>query len=80
MAWTNDIAGCFGDTDLIFAGHPRDEDRAFALLTQLRSEKVGWQEASGAIRKYLEGRGAGSAHIDQQLKKAEASMKSWLLD
>lgn len=28
MSWQNQIPGCFGDQDVIFAGHPLDADRA----------------------------------------------------
>jgi hypothetical protein len=28
MSWQNQVLGCFGDQDVIFAGHPLDADRA----------------------------------------------------
>lgn len=28
MSWQNQVPGCFGDQDVIFAGHPLDEGRA----------------------------------------------------
>jgi len=43
---TLSVAGCFGSTDLIFAGHPSDEERAFKLLSECRHDNVGWSRKS----------------------------------
>lgn len=78
--WDRQVPGCFGDTDLIFAGHPNDEARAFAWLTDLRQRSIGWAETRGQIEEYLKSRNASQAHIQRQTAKAEAAMRFWLLD
>lgn len=80
MNWTDKIAGCFGETDLVFAGHPNDEARAFNLLTYLRENKTGWAKAHAEIEAYLISVGASEIHRRNQLAKVEAHYRSWLLD
>lgn len=77
---TLSVAGCFGSTDLIFAGHPSDEERAFKLLSECRHDNVGWSALEAELRKYLVSNKAGSSHINNQIEKAEKVMKPWLLD
>lgn len=74
------IYGCFGESDLIFAGHPNDENRAFNLLTYCRENEIGWSKTQEALEKYLIAKGASDAHIKEQLQKAKSAMKFWLLD
>lgn len=78
--WDNFISGCFGETDLSFAAHPRDEDRAFELLKLLRESNVGWRLTQTGFRKFLTAKGAAQDHIERQLEKVEARFKPWLLD
>jgi len=79
-SWQNDIAGCFGITDLIFAGHKLDEDRAFDLLIRLREENIGWNVAKAEIESWLSGKEVSAAHVNEQLAKIEGAYKFWLLD
>jgi hypothetical protein len=78
--WKNDVRGCFGQSDLIFAGHPADEDRAFRLLVRVRQENVGWAEVSAAFRAFLDRENAGSDHAAQQIAVIERRFRGWLLD
>ncbi|ONF47785.1 hypothetical protein [Methylobacterium radiotolerans] len=74
------VRGCFGETDLIFAGHPNDEERAFQWLADLRKRSVGWKAARAQVVEYLESRGASASHVQQQTEKVRRLFKPWLLD
>ncbi len=78
--WHNFVSGCFGETDLSFAAHPRDEDRAFELLKLLRESKVGWRSTQTEFRTFLTAKRAAKDHIERQMEKVEALFKPWLLD
>lgn len=80
MNWQDRIAGCFGQTDKIFAGHPSDEDRAFELLKTLRAQNVGWAEVAREIGNYLRSERCNEQHIETQLKSVSRFFKPWLLD
>lgn len=78
--WDNQVPGCFGNNDLIFAGHPLDEIRAFDWLTDLRKRSIGWKAARAQLAAFLKSEGAGPDHIRQQLASAGKHLKPWLLD
>jgi hypothetical protein len=78
--WYSYVEGCFGETDLSFAAHPRDEDRAFELLKLLRETNVGWRATQTGFRTFLTAKGAAQDHIERQLENVEARFKLWLLD
>lgn len=78
--WQNSIPSCFGESDLSFAAHPSDENRAFDLLKKLREINVGWQETRKAFDMFLSSKGAAPDHITTQLKKVEERYRLWLLD
>jgi hypothetical protein len=78
--WHSYVEGCFGETDLSFAAHPRDEDRAIELLKLLRESNVGWRSTQTGFRTFLAAKGAAQDHIVRQLEKVEALYKPWLLD
>ena len=40
MAFDSELRGCFGESDVIFAGHPMDEVRAFKWLISLREREA----------------------------------------
>lgn len=80
MNWTDNIAGCFGQTDLVFAGHANDEARAFDLLSYLRQNGVGWAKTQAEFEAYLINRGASAMHRQNQLDKLEAHYRPWLVD
>jgi hypothetical protein len=80
MSWDKQVPGCFGSADLIFAGHPLDENRAFEWLTDLRRRGIGWKAAREQLKEFLKSKNARDEHIEQQLKEAERLMKPWLLD
>lgn len=80
MTWEKKIAGCFGISNLVFAGHQAEEDRAFELLIEIRREHVGWNEISRAFRSYLDQHTPDKAHIEKQMREIECLYKFWLLD
>jgi len=68
MIWKQDIAGCFGEVDQLFAIHPLDDQRAFDLLIKLRRERPGWEDIEEAFRDHLQSQGCNADHIDEQLE------------
>jgi len=64
--------------DAIFAGHPRDEDRAKQLLKMLRAQHVPWQDVEKEFRKYLVDRGCLQSHVDEQMEKVRQKMQAQL--
>ena len=71
MMFDNALPRCFGETDLIFAGHPSDEEQAFQWLADLRKRNVGWEEARAQVVEFLGSRGASQLHIQQQEKSVQ---------
>ena len=57
MAFDSELRGCFGESDLIFAGHPMDEVRAFKWLISLRERGIGLAAAKAQVDEYLRSRG-----------------------
>jgi hypothetical protein len=80
MDWRNQIPGCFGSVDHVFAGHPLDENRAFALLASLRTHGIGWAKVEPEFRVHLEHKHCGSDHIRAQLARLESRFRPWLID
>lgn len=80
MAFDKRVAGCFGVADLIFAGHPLDEGRAFEWLTSLRERNIGFADATEQVREFLKSKGANDDHISKQIERMTPYMKPWLLD
>lgn len=78
MSWINNIAGCFGSNDLIFVTHQIEEDRAFALLEDLRKNNVSWSTAKIEFRKFLTSKAATPAHRNKQLRKVAKYYQPWL--
>jgi len=77
--WKHQIAGCFGPVDHVFASHPLDENRAFALLTSLRIHGVAWVKVEPEFRAYLEHRHCSADHITAQLARIAARFQPWLI-
>ena len=78
MAYDKRLPTCFGERDLIFAGHPADMQRAFDLLVAFRGERTLWSGASDQMREFLTEQGAGKTHIAEQLQKAARLLKPWM--
>ena len=51
--WTDMIAGAFGVTDRVFAGHPNDVKSAREMLLKAFEEGVGYSQYFGAIQNWL---------------------------
>ena len=80
MKLDKEVPGCFGDKDLVFAGQPLNEGRAFGWLNSLRKREIGWQAASTQIAEYLKSRNASDARIKEQLDRASKYLRPWLRD
>lgn len=71
MSWEEQISGCFGSKDKIFAGHPYDIQRAAKLLTQAIEENIGWSEYTSKIKEWLKSEGCSKEHIVNQMEKVK---------
>lgn len=69
MAWTDQISGCFGESDGEFAGHFCDIERAQSTLKDAFSEGVTFEEFVKAFNDYMKGEGWDPKHIDEQLEE-----------
>ena len=78
MKLDNEVSGCFGRKDLVFAGTPDEEGRAFGWLNSLRKREVSWENASAQIAYYLKSRNASDARIEEQVERAAKFLKPWL--
>ena len=74
----NEGPGCFGQKDLVFAGNPENEGRAFGWLNSLRKREISWEAASAQIADYLKSRNASDARIQEQVERASKYLKPWL--
>ena len=80
MKWDNEVPGCSGHKNLVFAGNPEDEGRAFGWLNSLRKREISWEDASAQIADYLKSRNASDARIEEQVERASHFLKPWLKD
>jgi len=80
MAFDSELRGCFGESDLIFAGDPMGEVGAFKWLISLRERGIGLAAAKAQVDEYLRSRGANQSHIQNQLQRVTEHLKPWLMD
>jgi hypothetical protein len=78
MKLDKEVEGCFGRKNLVFAGTPEDQGRAFGWLNSLRKREVRWEDASAQIAYYLKSRNASDARIEEQVERAAQFLKPWL--
>lgn len=69
MNWKEQIRGCFGSRDRIFAGHPNDHQRAQAMLIAAIQEGATKKEMHDAIKDFLTNEGCEKEHIEKQLRE-----------
>lgn len=70
MNWNDQLHGCFGRRDRIFAGHPLDQQRAQEMLITAIQEGVTKKEMQDAIRDFLSAAGCDKEHIEKQINAA----------
>ncbi len=80
MSFDKNVPGCFGPSDLLFASHVADENRAFEWLISLRNRGIGLKEAQDQIERFLRSKGASAQHIGDQIDEAARFLGPWLLD
>ena len=78
MSWKDQIWGCFGNADGLFANHPLDANRAYRLLGVLIEEHVTWSQAKTAVKQAMADNNCGRRLIAEQMKKVRAHWKPWL--
>ena len=78
MLTDNEMAGCFGDVDYLFAVHPLDQRRALAVLNKLAANGDQWVGARAAFQEFLTRKGCGAAHVAEQLETMDRHFGPWL--
>jgi hypothetical protein len=68
--WDQELEGCFGNEDGVFAAHHSDEARAFDWLASLRQRGVGWKGARKQIVAFLSSKNFGKEHRQEQIKRS----------
>lgn len=76
--WDEELPGCFGENDLVFANGPSERDRAFAWVQDLRKRKVGWKEARKQIVAFLRDKGTSEERIKEEVRRAKKAIEFWL--
>jgi glyceraldehyde-3-phosphate dehydrogenase/erythrose-4-phosphate dehydrogenase len=67
--WKDQISGCFGDKDLVFAGHQADEERARKMLKAAIDQKATMADIVAEATKFLKSKNARVRHIQREVKK-----------
>ncbi len=86
MKWEQQISGCFGTADKMFALQRSDGERALRLLAVLYRNQVDWLSAESAFRSYLQTELRSSEasrehiqkHIQTQMARVRVYFKPWL--
>jgi hypothetical protein len=66
--WKNQVAGCFGADDLIWAGHEEDQRRCRQLLQDAIESGATMEDIVETVRGYLQSKRASKDHIDEQIR------------
>jgi hypothetical protein len=73
MAWQNRVSACFGDQDVIFAGHSLDEKRAKEAIKEAKTAGASRddfeKEMVWHIYKNVTADGLLQPHIKEQVKR-----------
>jgi hypothetical protein len=78
MLTDEEIRGCFGAQDFLFAVHALEADRAFALLGKLRAQKAEWLDVRDEFERFLRDHGCDRAHIEEQIASVRRHFAAWL--
>ena len=70
------IGGCFGRVDKLFARHPLDEERAKNLCVIALENKITLQEINEIILEYLHEQLSNSEHINSEFEEAKKMFKN----
>jgi hypothetical protein len=65
--WKNQIAGCFGEVDKLFAGHPSDQQRATKLRSDLKQANILNDEIIDGFAGWLYRQGVQGSHLNEQM-------------
>ncbi len=73
MAWQDRVSGCFGNQDVIFAGHPSDEKWAKEAIKEAKESGASRddfeKEMVWHIYKHVKAPGMLEPHIKEQIKR-----------
>lgn len=76
--WDDALPGCFGTTDMHFAGHRLDEDRAYTWLGLLRERGATQADVERQVRAFLRSNNVQARQIDAELAKVQRLFYPWL--
>lgn len=67
MAWHDNISGCFGSVDMLFALHDSDRQRAQEVLRLAMQEGVYFHDYIETFKAHMRSRGCPEQHIANQI-------------
>jgi hypothetical protein len=73
--WKNQIAGCFGEVDKLFAGHPLDEERAKKLRSDLKQANLPEDEIIDGFTGWLYRQNISGNHLIEQMAVVKSFLK-----
>lgn len=78
MSWKDQVGGPFAFQAAPFGVHPLDDERAFALLIELREADASWAEVNLEFRNYLQNQNVHPDFLEQQMLEVEKHYRPWL--
>jgi len=89
QVWKALLKGSFGNSDMFFASHPLDEERAVRMFHAAIRAGATLERIQKEARKFLESEGCAKTHIERELKRIRNftgnpyhklnSKKAWLV-
>jgi len=78
MSWKDHVGGPFSFQTAPFGIHPKDDERAFALLEELRAADASWEEVNLEFRNYLKSQNVHQTFLEEQMLEVEKHYRPWL--
>ncbi len=79
MSWKDKVPSCFGEADIIFAGHPLDEARAKATIKDAKAAGASFGDFEKEVARHCNNKIKNSnllkGHTDAQVAKAKGLWK-----
>lgn len=76
MSWEDQIQGCFGSEDKVFAGHNEDRERAKVMIEAAASAGASRREVRARLRKFLVERSCPNGHVRAQIREFHKLLRS----
>jgi len=78
MSWKDQVGGPFAFLTAPFGVHHNDNERAFALLAELRTADATWAEVNFEFRNYLQSKNVHKTFLEEQMQEVEKHYRPWL--